>query len=252
MDSDDEITEDAIEKLYRAMQETPVDVTTGSVEKRDRNGNGRIQRIYPDETVISTPAIAYRYFSSRNRETVVWNKLYLLSFLKKYSIRCIDHHINEDTVFTFQVVLNASSCRFIPDVTYIHCDRDNSTMDRMREKRVSSRTSEENLEGINFMKKYLNGYSDRHIRESVFRYLVFNIVLSTVRVSDSVLLSRKEKRDFCRQCLVFPVSLAEAGKFERRRFFLFMYVMFHLPLKTLFCKVVYSIGSRRKQDVAAF
>ncbi|MDR1672561.1 MAG: glycosyltransferase, partial [Bacteroidales bacterium] len=251
MDSDDEITEDAIEKLYRAMQETPVDVTAGSVEKRERNGNVRMRRIYPDETVAGMLAMGYKHYSSRNRETVVWNKLYLLSFLKKHNIKCIDNQLYEDAVFTCQVVLNASSYKYIPDITYIHYDTDNSGMDRVRTKRVSLRASKEYLEIINFTKKYLDHYTDMRLRELVFRSLIFTIVLSVALVSDSVLLSRKEKRYFCRQCLVFPVSLAEAKRFEHRRFFLFMYVMFHLPLKTLFCKTVHSIGSRRKRNVAA-
>ncbi|MBQ8673132.1 MAG: glycosyltransferase family 2 protein [Bacteroides sp.] len=119
MDCDDVILPNCIEILYSAMMEHPVDFVAASFVRCDVSG-----KLYPgcqyEDILIEGrdfPVAEYRYGLGKHLFVATWNKLYDMDFLRRNKIRCHPGHYNEDPWFTYQVILNAASCRLLPDVT---------------------------------------------------------------------------------------------------------------------------------------
>lgn len=123
MDSDDLISPDCIERLVSYMQETPVDFVASSRVRKSFDGKLIAQDIYNPAIVDSQEQLAvarFRYVENHKILGEVWNKLYNLEFLRRNKIRCIPGVHVEDVSFSFQVILHATSCRLVPDITYTY------------------------------------------------------------------------------------------------------------------------------------
>lgn len=116
MDNDDELTADCIQKLHDEMLRTDVDIVCGSYNEINKT----IITHSPSNYFIEKDKtqIFLSYFNNRFH-IPTWNKLYKMSFLRKYQIFC-RHHFIDDHYFTFQVLLCANSYSIIPDITYLH------------------------------------------------------------------------------------------------------------------------------------
>jgi len=120
MDCDDIITPDCIDILYKKMKEHPVDFISASFVRSDLQGNPLSKVFRYDDVLVKDGDYAvaeYRYGKGQYISVPTWNKLYRTSFLRENKIRCIPHYLIDDTWFMYQVILNARSCRLIPDCT---------------------------------------------------------------------------------------------------------------------------------------
>lgn len=122
MDSDDIITEDCIQLFYKKITETDADIaygTLGMYEEKsintltkklfvsDANGKGKYSLLKHTHGLLG-----------KNYAIGMVNKMYDISFLNKYNIRCIPHHLQEDAWFSFQVIVYATSFVSISKETY--------------------------------------------------------------------------------------------------------------------------------------
>ena len=125
VDGDDTIEPGTLSLFHRRMEETDVEIVCGSFRKKDFNGKTYIIKQFPEDTIKGE--FAYATYIERYIKgyfcVAVWNKLYRLDFLKSNDICCSTHYrIYEDVLFTFKVVMSASSISYIHDVTYNYCD----------------------------------------------------------------------------------------------------------------------------------
>ncbi|MDR0894095.1 MAG: glycosyltransferase [Prevotellaceae bacterium] len=123
MDCDDVIVPNCLELLYNKMQEHPVDFVAASFVQINMDSKQYGGWQYKEDKLvegINHPVARYRYAQKHEIYVAAWNKLYDVSFLQKYNIRCKVGHFNEDPWFTYQVIINASSCRLIPDCTLFY------------------------------------------------------------------------------------------------------------------------------------
>jgi Glycosyltransferases involved in cell wall biogenesis len=190
MDSDDEITPDCIDTLYMAMMETQVDFVAASTEyvNQDRvvvAGNRFLE--YADQVVKGgEDAVAGAWFTGHLRFGIpVWNKLYRLAFLKNYCVRCVSDHLNEDTFFTFQVVLNARSCRLLSRKTYRYFITEGSTCQMNRNRMLSQRLAQ----GLESIISNSAMYIDRYKIKSYYKAVAWQIFSDAIGFSHRVLLS---------------------------------------------------------------
>lgn len=129
MDSDDEITPDCIQILYNKMQENPVDVVIGSYHIPSIKDVGTL----PDKKLNSNNEILeYVYKEKSPFYIYTWNKLYNISFLRENKIRCVPYHTCEDNIFTFDLLMKATSITLLSNITYIYYQYDNSFMGNLR------------------------------------------------------------------------------------------------------------------------
>ena len=245
MDSDDEITENCIEILYNTMKESPVDFVAASSVKKDRDGQIFDIQVYTDETIRGRYEIAKKFYKTKNRHIPVWNKLYTISFLRENNIRSIPFNVMEDNLFTFQVVLNALSCSYISDLTYFYYDTPKSVVNQSKANKTPERHANDFIESINFKIHYIKKINDIETRETVYRYIIFQIKHYVTRIHNSVLLTKKQKREYIYKLLVkFPLSFSEIFKYRQKLFFFFMYFVYKSPF-TLQCFKVIDCFSKK-------
>ena len=241
MDSDDEICNNCIEILYSKMQKKPADFIAGSIINKDRKENIITQFVHDDISISGRSTIALDYYKRKRRIVTVWNKLYDLDFLLKNNIKCIPSHLNEDNIFTFQVVLNALSCMYISDLTYTYYDTPESILKAVSSNKISARYAKQYVECVNFKKEYIKKYNDVKVREAVFRYIIFQTIYYLVQIDKSTVLTKQEKKQYLKELLVLPFNISEITHFKKKLFFYCVYVIYSLPFTKTCFKIIYRI-----------
>lgn len=195
MDSDDEITLDCIEVLYKAMMEEPVDFVAGSYDRII--GENIKEGCYYERKVIRDTIPEYIYKERKVISATTWNKLYSLSFLRENKIYCYPHHINEDSIFLHLMVSKCYSCLLIPQKTYFYYYRTNST-EGNRSRGYSKRNAEELIEVFDFYKSLLGYYKDKAVYQYYLAWLVAAAFNATEPVLKSNSILRKDRIRYCR------------------------------------------------------
>lgn len=190
MDSDDEITPDCIEVLYKAMMEEPVDFVAGSYDRII--GENIKEGCYYERRLIRDTIPEYIYRDRKVISATTWNKLYSLSFLRENKIYCYPHHINEDSIFFHLMVSKCHSCLLIPQKTYFYCYRTNS-IETNRSRGYSKRNAEELVEVFDFCKSLLTYYKNKYIYKYYIAWLVAAVFNSIGAVLKSECISKKDK-----------------------------------------------------------
>lgn len=130
MDSDDIIIPECIQIFYEKMKECQVDVIIAShVQCRKENLSSYLNEFPISSCVIKEKQAILKYTKGFEREKYpvpMWNKLYDMNFIRKFNIRCIPHHLQEDPWFSFQVCVYARSFATINKITYKQIIHSNS------------------------------------------------------------------------------------------------------------------------------
>ena len=117
MDSDDEITSDCIDIMYSKIVKNNVDFVAGSYNVI--NCVGEVEEImkYNDCFLYDSNIISLYIKDRQKIFTPIWNKLYSIDFLRRNKVYCIPYCLNEDILFLLHVMLKASSCILISNVS---------------------------------------------------------------------------------------------------------------------------------------
>lgn len=130
VDSDDELSDDCIEKLIKPMMnDGTIEMVMGNHVRCPKGceltASDRITLTLSDEDFPSREAIRNRYFSEGLYHSI-WNKLIKKEFLDQHHL-CFKEGIAwEDTLWFFFVVKYLSHLYTIPDVTYHYVKRPSS------------------------------------------------------------------------------------------------------------------------------
>lgn len=243
MDCDDVIMPDCIEVLYKRMQEHPVDFVAASFIRCDLDGNEYLGCQYEDTLIEGEghPVAQYRYGCGKQLFVSTWNKLYLLDFLKKYNIRCQVGHFNEDPWFTYQVIINAHSCRLLPDCTLRYTYNPQSVSGIAARKGYSEQIARQYVEIQQLKTNYISFLS----RESFYRNLLADIMEMSIyyayRIGVSPQLSVSLKKETQKALLMHSFvspSGHESGKITIKYGFLCAFFLLPMPIK----RVMINIG----------
>jgi len=240
MDSDDEISLDCIEKLHAQMQAEDVDLVIGSYKRVLRTGETIEECICNNPSIHKHQDIVWNFFEKRNKfiPVTTWNKLYNVSFLRDKQIYCIPHHLNEDTVFSFQVFLNANSCAFVQDITYYYYDTPNSIVNAD----ISYRIGVGFTEISDFWWNYAQNYNRESVYESILSYICLKTFYRYARTCESRLLSRTEKKEILKKLSFFPLSFREIMRLKRKRLFLLVCKFaFALPFRSTLIGICWTL-----------
>ena len=127
LDSDDELTNDCIEKLVRpVMKDASIEMVMGNY-LRCANGceihsSERLTLHLQEEELNSREAVRNRYFGKGIYQSA-WNKLIKRDFLNQHHLRFKEGILWEDALWLFFVVKHLSHFYTIPDVTYHYVKR---------------------------------------------------------------------------------------------------------------------------------
>lgn len=211
MDSDDLITPDCIQRLATYMKEKPVDFIASSRELRSFEGKLIAEDVYQPALVDEKTELAvarFRYVQSNKILGEVWNKLYDVDFLRKNNVQCLPGVHVEDVSFSFQVNLAATSCRLVPDITYIYRVYEGQSFAAFRNNRDRAVYLSECFMKI---KKYnLNLIRNFH-KDPIYVFLLIGIYsvsfLHSEMIFESIQLTRKEKDYYLKELIDYPLSL---------------------------------------------
>lgn len=232
MDCDDVITSDCIEILYTRMQEHPVDFVAASFVRVDLQGKEYPGCHYADTLIEGDghPVARYRYEENKTLFVATWNKLYNLDFLRKYNIRCQPGHFNEDPWFTYQVVMNARSCRLLPDCTLRYTYNPQSVSGIAAAKGYSDKIASQYVEVQHLKILYIKELN----HESFYRSLLTDIMFMSLYHAYRICISPQLESVFKRQCLrqlLIPKFVRPAHSGGKRTIrYVLLRMFFSLPL----------------------
>ncbi len=183
MDSDDVIRLDTIALLYEEMNKTHSDVVVASYQYV-KNEKIMEKRVLPSDSYIGEFAISKWMEKNKLYFSVpTWNKLYSIQFLRAKGIYCFPTHRNEDTWFTFQVVMYAQSVSSVSEITYDYYLRDGSTISQ----KVNDFYYNQYLEIFDARKKLMESYRKNYpsymynyFLEPFFLFFIQGVLKSTL------------------------------------------------------------------------
>lgn len=196
MDSDDEITPNCIEVLYNAMIETPVDFVVASLQVV--NQKKEYQRSVRCEDVLLKGDLSlaeYIYKKEKEFYIATWNKLYNLNFLRENKISCYPHHVNEDMIFSAQIIYAAKSCRLLSVITLYYYQTPGSTCDKQRRK-FNHKNAKELLETFSFYTFMKEKYFSTFLYKYYIAFLVKKEYNNLIKLLKSEILTGQEKRNY--------------------------------------------------------
>lgn len=134
LDSDDWISANCLSVLYAKAEETKSDITVGSTLRVEEDSMLELgKNIYPNKTIENSAAGVYMVTHSPDMHIEVWNKLYLMEYLKTNKICCI-HKIFEDYIFDFVARATASKITLCSEITLYYNIRRNSILTKLKDK----------------------------------------------------------------------------------------------------------------------
>ncbi len=182
VDSDDEITPDCIEKHYKVSKETNADFTFAERMVVEMDGRQRRGRVVSDSAMLldGQSEVVKWFYGGIYRCVVTWNRLYRLSFLRDNNVRCVDGHLAEDNLFSFQVVINATRVALIPDVTYLYYMREGSYTNKPKSRGTSERINQ-SIEIAELKLKY----ASKHKQTPLYRMMMDDVTRSYIAIKRS-------------------------------------------------------------------
>lgn len=197
MDCDDVIVSDCIEILCNKMCEHPVDFVAASFLRRDMDGI-----LYPGCQYIDTlieggkrPVAEFRYGRGLELFVATWNKLYRTEYLRNNHIKCKPHHLNEDPWFTYQVIMSASSCRLISDITLYYTYNPNSVSGIVASNGYSERIARQYEEIERLKAQLVSSCASEHFYIGALVDIIWMGVYFAYRIVTSELLSEELRKE---------------------------------------------------------
>ncbi|QVJ80689.1 Glycosyltransferase involved in cell wall bisynthesis [Prevotella sp. khp1] len=153
MDSDDVITENAIELLMSRVGSYDAEIVFGSYEKIELSGNKGLYQ-YSDVHFAHKDELAtFAYRKYAGIQASSCNFLVKIDILRDNHLRFIDANYWEDMVFTFDLVTYISRAVLLSDVTYSYICRPNSLSHYQHRNTISKHEVWQNVRAIDTLKK---------------------------------------------------------------------------------------------------
>lgn len=237
MDSDDVLSPDCIEILYRSMQKLQADFVAASFVRRSMDGKEYPGYSYPEMTLKGEHvAFVFRYRQGNFISVSMWNKLYRLSFLKENHIRCVPSQIHEDAWFTYQVLMQAKLCKLLPDCTMFYTYNPGSSSGTF-----SSGYSENSAKQFADIQKMKCEYIKPYIGMNFYRGALLDIMQMSMyhayQVAISSKVEKEKKKELEYELLSVPFASPSTGnlsgfsvKYVAFRFFYSLPIPFRMLL----------------------
>ncbi len=130
LDSDDELTDDCIERLAEPAKGYAYDIIVGNTRNIDLRSHTVSTESFlkiPDQTALTADKIL-ESLQRRDWMIAVWNKLYLTGFIRKHQLCFKEGIIFEDILWTFQIACLATSLFAVNHAIYLYKTREGSIM----------------------------------------------------------------------------------------------------------------------------
>ncbi|WP_033149927.1 glycosyltransferase family 2 protein [Prevotella sp. RM4] len=247
MDSDDTITENAIELLMQSARCYAAEVVFGSYEKIETSGSKTVYQ-YPSLQLLKMgelASFAYRKYAGVQASSC--NFLVKTKLLRDNNLRFIDTDYWEDFVFTFDLVTYISRAVLLPDITYYYRCRENSLSHYQHRDNISKDEVMQNVKSISYLKKNSSAY----INKGYFPNRCFNLVMTDFYIACNILKRRESILPFVsnneiKALMAHPATWNQICYFSQARIKnMFMYMLSKLPAK-LCVATIWCLGKYKK------
>ena len=174
VDSDDYIDNDMVEVMYNMMVQHKPDVVACDVDNilsPDITENGKIETFNQRNKTFQQfcrPTGMYKIDKNVKKQfsSVVWNKLYKTSIVKKYNIRFLPGMVHEDEFWLWAYMLHCKSYYFVEKKLYHYLYRAGSIMDQVHEDTYALDMLEQHKNIYIYTKKYkdITKYKDMYAK----------------------------------------------------------------------------------------
>lgn len=253
MDSDDRISEDAIEILYLKAELTNAETVWGSfvnVDESDNilpsvNGLGQ----YPDLELFGTDELA-KYANQDIHEHLqqsIWNILYRIDFIRNNGLRFRQHGSFDDGIFQAEMQPLVSRAVLLSDITYYYYHRPNSLTHVVERKGFRINEAINAIEAIDCHRNVCRSYSSK----PYFDNRTTKVLKEAFYISIGILKHRDEMDQHVsdaqvKKIMTHPATLSQIICFKNYRFInLFWYLLWLLP-SSIFVRVLLVIAKFKK------
>ena len=247
MDSDDVISENAIEILIRSIRSYDAEIAFGSYEKIDVSGQKNVYQ-YPLLQLLKSDELAnFAYRKYAGLQASACNYLVQTSLLRDNHHRFIETNYWEDLVFTFDLVTLVSKAVLLPDITYSYLCREGSLSHYQQRDIITKSEIMQNVRAIDYLKQT----SSLLYNKVYFPNRCYNIVMSDFYIACNILkrrmdiqpqISNREIRDI----MCHPATFMQICRFKQSRTRnLLLYMIGRLP--SFFCVAAICILGKMKK-----
>jgi glycosyltransferase involved in cell wall biosynthesis len=249
MDCDDVITPDCIETLYKAMQEEPVDFVAASFVRRDMEGKEYPGFQYTDTLIQPKEhaVVRYRYEQGHEMFVAAWNKLYSMEFLRKHHIRCQEGHLNEDPWFTYQVIINARSCRLLSQRTLFYTYNPRSVSGLSDSEGYSERIARQFAEIEELKCDYISELRSESFYPALLQDIMKMSLYFAYRVQSSTRIPKQERKYILIELISPVMTTPEKPLQNATRTYRWLWFFFDLPLPVRLFTVRFIVAIRLKK-----
>lgn len=147
MDSDDEISENAISLLYHKAEVDDADTVWGSYRCVADNPQEEYIKRYPDIKLFGEDKLVEYDCKNAGKslQPAIWNILYRLDFLRSTGVKFEQHGSLDDLIFQYRIQPKITRAILTSDITYFYYVRENSISNFQR------RSSFKRAEAVNAM-----------------------------------------------------------------------------------------------------
>lgn len=247
MDSDDTITENAIEQLKQSARCYDAEVVFGSYEKIETSGSKTVYQ-YPSLQLLNMDELAsFAYRKYAGIQASACNYLVRTKLLHDNHLRFIDANYWEDLVFTFDLVTFVSRAVLLPDITYYYKCRENSLSHYQQRNCIAKEEVILNVKAINYLKKT----SLQYINKVYFPNRCYYIVMTDFYIACNILKRRKDifpyiSNSEIKSLMAHPATLSKICSFSQSRVKnMLFYMLSKIPSK-LCVATIWCLGKFKK------
>jgi hypothetical protein len=247
MDSDDTITENAIELLMQNVRCYDAEVVFGSYEKIETSGSKTVYQ-YPSLQLLKMDELAsFAYRKYAGIQASACNFLVQTNLLRDSSLRFINANYWEDLVFTFDLVTYVSCAVLLPDITYYYRCREDSLSHYQQRTRIAKEEVMQNVKAINYLKKT----SLQYINKVYFPNRCYYIVMTDFYIACNILKRRKDifpyiSNSEIKSLMAHPATLSKICSFSQSRVKnMLFYMLSKIPSK-LCVATIWCLGKFKK------
>ena len=247
MDSDDTITEKAIELLMQNAGRYNAEVVFGSYLKIEASGCKTVYQ-YPSLQLLKNDEFAcFAYRKYAGIQASACNCLLKTELLRNKNHRFINVSYWEDFVFTFNLVTYISRAILLPDITYYYKCREDSLSHYQYRDSITKDEVMQNVKAIN----YLKSTSASYVNKIYYPNRCVNIVMTDFYIACNILKRRKDISP-CIQCAEIKSMMKHPATWSQIYFFsqsriknVLLYMLSKLPAK-LCVAAIWCLGKYKK------
>lgn len=225
VDSDDYLSEDAVEKLYDAAEQYQAEAVYGSVESVDENGNSanfsQGDMKLPFKTLLEENELA-SYANQNLHATLynfIWNVLLRMDFIKKNNLRFHETRFADDILFETDMQPLIERAVLLPEDTYYYVLRPGSLSNFQHRNVIKLSEIEQYIKIYSYIKnqvKQLKGKPYYEIRCAKVMIYMFYIICGALKNRNKI--TPHLSNEMICNAMKHPVGLSEMLTFKKYRY----------------------------------